>query len=65
MIKWLEKLPDPSVVQAQEPKARVVPLGTVLASLDSAIEFNSELAEAPTWHANYQYLAAKPAHGYP
>ena len=48
MTRWLEKPPDPSAVQAQEPKTRVVPLGTLLASLDPAIEFVSELAESLT-----------------
>ena len=39
VTRWLEKPPDPSAVQAQEPKTRVVPSGTLLASLDPAIEF--------------------------
>ena len=38
VTRWLEKPPDPSAVQAQEPKTRVVPSGTLLASLDPAIE---------------------------
>ena len=37
MTRWLEKPPDPSAVQAQEPKTRVVPSGTLLVSLDPAI----------------------------
>ena len=44
VTRWLEKPPDPSAVPAQEP-------GTLLASLDPAIEFADELAEAPTWRA--------------
>ena len=48
VTRWLEKLPDPSAVQAQEPKTRVVPSGTLLASLDPAIEFADEIAESPT-----------------
>ena len=48
VIRWLEKPPDPSAMHAQEPKTRVVPLGTLLASLDLAIEFADELAEPPT-----------------
>ena len=39
VTRWLEKPPDPSALHAQEPKTRVVPSGTLLASLDSAIEF--------------------------
>ena len=46
VTRWLEKPPDPSAVQAQEPKTRVVPSGTLLASLDLAIEFADELAES-------------------
>ena len=46
--RWLEKLPDPSVVHAQESKTRVVPSGTLLASLDLAIKFADELAKSPT-----------------
>ena len=45
---WQEKPPDPSAVHAQEPKMWVVPLGTLLASLDPAIKFADELAESPT-----------------
>ena len=48
VTKWLEKPPDPSAMQAQEPKTRVVPSGTLLASLDPAIEFADELAESPS-----------------
>ena len=48
VTRWLEKPPDPSAVQAQEPKMRVVPLGMLLASLDPAIEFADELVESPT-----------------
>ena len=48
VTRWLEKPPDPSAVQAQEPKMRVVPSGMLLASLDLAIEFTDELAEFPT-----------------
>ena len=56
MIKWLEKPPVPSAVQAQEPKTKVVPSGTLLALLDPAIEFVGELAETPTWRASYRCL---------
>ena len=52
VIRWLEKPPDQSAVHAQEPKTRVVPSGTLLASLDPAIEFADELAESPTWHGS-------------
>ena len=45
MTRWLEKPPDPLAVQAQEPKMRLVPSGTLLALLDPAIEFVGELAE--------------------
>ena len=48
VTRWLEKPPDPSGVHAQERKTRVVPSGTLLASLDPAIEFADELAESPT-----------------
>ena len=48
LTRWLEKPPDPSAVQAQEPKTRVVPLGALLASFDQAIEFADELAKSPT-----------------
>ena len=51
VTRWLEKPPDPSAVQAQEPKMRVVPSGTLLALLDPSIEFADELAESPTWRA--------------
>ena len=61
VTRWLEKPPDPSAVQAQEPKTRVVPSGTLLVSLDPAIEFADELAESPTWRASCRCLAAKPA----
>ena len=33
-----------------------VPSGTVLASLDPAIEFADELAESPTWRSNCRCL---------
>ena len=56
MTRWLEKPPDLSAVQAQEPKTRVVPSGTLLASLNPAIEFADELAESPTWRASYRCL---------
>ena len=65
VMRWLEKPPDTSAMQAQEPKTRVVPLGTLLASLDPAIEFVDELAESPTWRASCRCLATKPAQGYP
>ena len=48
VTRWQEKPPVPSAVHAQEPKTRVVPLGTLLASLNPAIEFADELAESPT-----------------
>ena len=48
VTRWLEKPPVPSAVCAQEPKMRVLPSGTLLASLDPAIEFADELAEPPT-----------------
>ena len=48
VTRWLEKPPDPLAVHAQEPKTRVVPWGTLLASLDPAIEFADELAESPS-----------------
>ena len=47
---------DQSAVHAQEPKTRVVPSGTLLASLDPAIEFVDELAESPTWRTSYWCL---------
>ena len=56
VTRWLEKPPDPSAVHAQEPKMRVVPSGTLLASLDPAIEFANELAESPTWRASCRCL---------
>ena len=56
VTRWLEKPPDPSAVQAQEPKTRVVPSGTLLTSLDSAIEFADELAESSTWRASCRCL---------
>ena len=56
VIRWLEKPPNPSAVPAQEPKTRVVPSGTLLASLDPAIEFADELAESPTWRASCRCL---------
>ena len=56
VTRWLEKPPDPSAVQAQEPKMRVVPSGTLLVSLDPAIEFADELAEFPAWRASCRCL---------
>ena len=56
VTRWLEKPPDLLAVHAQESKTRVVPLGTLLASLDSAIEFADEFAESPTWYASYRCL---------
>ena len=56
VTRWLEKPPIPSAVYAQEPKMRVVPSGTLLASLDPAIEFVGELAESPTWRASCRCL---------
>ena len=56
VTRWLEKPPVLSAVQVQEPKTRVVPSGTLLASLDPAIEFPDELAESPTWCASCRYL---------
>ena len=53
---WLEKSPVPSAVQAQEPKTRVVPSGTLLVLLDPAIEFVGELTESPTWRASCRCL---------
>ena len=41
---------------SQEPKTRVVPSGTLLASLDPAIEFVGELAGSPTWRASCRCL---------
>ena len=46
--RWLEKLLELLAVHAQKPKTRVVPSGTLLVSLDSAIEFADELAESST-----------------
>ena len=56
VTRWLEKPPEPSAVHAQEPKIRVVPSGTLLASLDPAIELADDLAEAPTWRASCRCL---------
>ena len=56
VTRWLEKPPVSSAVQAQEPKTKVVPSGTLLALLDPAIEFIGELAETPTWRASCQCL---------
>ena len=56
VTRWLEKPPDSSVVHAQGPKTRVVPLGTSLALLDPTIEFAGELAESPTWRASCRCL---------
>ena len=51
VTRWLEKPPVSSAVHVQEPKTRVVPSGTLLVSLDPAIEFDDELTESPTWRA--------------
>ena len=56
VTRWLEKPPDPSAVHVQEPKTRVVPSGTLLVSLDPAIEFADELAESPSWRTSCQCL---------
>ena len=64
MTRWLEKPPDPLAVQTQELKTRVVPSGTLLASLDPTIEFANELAEPPTWR-QLSVFTATPAQGYP
>ena len=56
VTRWLEKTPVPSAVQAQEPKTKVVPSGTLLVLLDPAIEFVGELTESPTWRASYRCL---------
>ena len=56
VTRWLEKHPVPSAVQAQEPKMKVVPSGSLLALLGPAIEFVGELAESPTWRASCQCL---------
>ena len=65
VTRWLEKPPDPSAVQAQEPKTTVVPSGTLLASLDPAIEFADELAKSPYLARQLSVFTAKPAQGYP
>ena len=65
VTRWLEKHPVPLAVQAQEPKTKVVPSGTLLALLDPAIKFVGELAESPTWRASCRCSAGKPAQGYP
>ena len=51
-----EASPVPSAAHAQEPKTRVVPSGTLLVSLDPAIEFVGELVESPTWRASCRCL---------
>ena len=56
VTRWLKKPPVPSAGQAQEPKTKVVPSGTLLALLDPAIEFVGELAEALTWRASCRCL---------
>ena len=56
VTRWLEKPLIPSAVQAQEPKMKVVPSGTLLALLDPAIEFVGELAESPTWRTSCRCL---------
>ena len=56
VTRLLEKPPDLSAMHAQEPKRRVVPLGTLLAWHDPAIEFAEELAEPPTWRASCRCL---------
>ena len=56
VTRWLEKPPDPSAVQAQESKTRVVPSGTLLALIDPAIEFADELAKPPTWRTSGRCL---------
>ena len=63
VTRWLEKPPDPSAMHAKEPKTRVVPSGTLLASLDPAIEFTDELAEPLPGEPAVG--TAKPAQGYP
>src|SRR6185437_9517428 len=60
VTRWLEKPPVPSAVQAQEPKTKVVPSGTLLALLDPAIEFVGELAESRTWRASCRCLPPSP-----
>ena len=59
VTRWLEKPSDTSVVHAQELKTRVVPSGTLLASLDPAIEFADELAESLA--RQLSVFTAKPA----
>ena len=56
VTRWLEKPPVPAALQAQEPKMKVVPSGTLLALLDPAIEFVGELTKCPTWRASCRYL---------
>ena len=56
VTRWPEKPPVPSAVQAQEPKTKAVPSGTLLALLDPAIEFVGELAKSPTWRASCRCL---------
>ena len=56
VTRWLEKPPDPSAMNAQEPKTKVVPSGMLLALLDPAIEFVGDLAESPTWRASCRCL---------
>src|SRR6185437_2207594 len=56
VTRWLEEPRVPSAVQAQEPKTKVVPSGTLFALLDLAIEFVGEFAESPTWRASYRCL---------
>ena len=53
------------LIAPKEPKTRVMPSSTVLASLDLAIEFTDKLAESATWCASCRCLAGKPAQGYP
>ena len=65
VTRWLEKPPDPSTVHAQEPKTKVVPSGTLLESLDPAIEFANELAESPYLARRLSVFTAMPAQGYP
>ena len=63
VTRWLEKPPDPSAVQAQEPKTRVVPSGRLLASLDPAIEFADELTEPPYLARQLLVFTSKPTQG--
>ena len=67
LIRWLEKPPDPLVVQTHEPKTRVVPAQIAGKSKSKdAIEFSlRSLAKAPTWRASCQCLAAKLSEVYP